>query len=120
MAYKKKELEKQALKAIIENNLVFVTEVSVYLPCSEKTFYDHELHELQSIKDALTENKVKTKQGLREKWYKSDNASVQIALYKLIGTKDEGDRINSQKIDHSGSVTLPITGMKIIPDEPGN
>ena len=103
MAYKKAELEAQALKAIKDNNLMFVTDVPAYLPCTTKTFYNKELHELQAIKESLEQNRVKTKNGLRAKWYKSDNATVQIALYKLIGTEEEADRLNGsrQKIDHT-------------------
>lgn len=110
MAYKKADLEKQALAAIKEHNLMFVTDVPAYLPCSTKTFYNYSLQELQSIKEALEANRIKTKNGLRAKWYKSNNATTQIALYKLIGNEDEAHRLNGskQQIDHTtGGDKLP-------------
>lgn len=103
MAYKKEELVEQALQAIKDNNLMFVSDVVAYLPCDKATFYRKECNECNSIKEALEQNRIKTKNGLRAKWYKSDNATVQIALYKLIGTEEEADRLNGsrQKIDHT-------------------
>jgi hypothetical protein len=97
MAYKTAELEKKALEAIEKHKLFFIEDVIAFLPCSKQTFYTHELDNLDSIKAALEKNKVEVKVGLRSKWYKSDNAACQIALYKLIGTEAESDRINSQK-----------------------
>lgn len=104
MAYKKADLERQALAAIKEHNLMFVTDVPTYLPCSVATFYNKKLEELESIKDALERNRVKVKNGLRAKWYKSDNPTVQIALYKLIGTEDEAHRLNGSRQEHRHAV----------------
>ena len=103
MAFKKDELAEIAIKAITSKKLVFMDEVYAYLPCSRATFYNHKLEELDSIKGAIEKNRVDLKVGLRKKWYESENATVQIALYKLIGSEDESDRINSQKskIDHT-------------------
>lgn len=101
MAYKKAELEKQALAAIKEHNLFFIEDVVAYLPCGKKTFYNKELHELPTIKEALAQNRIRTKNGLRAKWYKDGNATTQIALYKLLGTQDELHRLTGQHIDHT-------------------
>lgn len=104
MAYKTAELEKKALKAIEENKcLFFINDLIAFLPCSQSTFYDHKLEESESIKEALEQNKINAKVGLRNKWYESDNATTQIALYKLIGTDAEVDRITSQRIDHTNN-----------------
>lgn len=104
MAYKKAELEEQALAAIKKHNLFFIEDVVAYLPCTKGTFYNKNLHELDAIKDALSNNRIKVKNGLRAKWYKSDNATVQIALYKLIGTEEEAHRLNGSKQEHSHKV----------------
>ena len=106
MAYDTKELEAQALDAIGKYKLIWIEEVVSYLPCGKVTFYEHKLNELNSIKDAILKNRTDLKVGLRKKWYESENATTQIALYKLIGTDDESDRINSQKqkIEHSGEL----------------
>lgn len=89
MAYKTEELEKQALEAIEYHGLIFIDDVVSYLPCCSRTFYDHELQELQTIKDALTKVKTELKVSMRSKWYKSENATLQMGLYKLIGSDQE-------------------------------
>lgn len=111
MAYKTSELEKKAIDAIKKNNLVFVNEIMPFLPCSSATFYAQELEKSESIKEALEKNRLDIKKGLRRKWYEGDNATTQIALYKLIGTDEENDRITSQKqtIEHSGTVTIDFS-----------
>jgi len=89
MAYKTKELEKQSLEAIEKYKLFFIDDVVSYLPCCSKTFYDHKLQELQTIKDALTKVKTEIKVSMRSKWYKSKNATLQMGLMKLLSTNEE-------------------------------
>lgn len=101
MAYKKKELEKQSLEAIQKHNLFFIQDVVAFLPCNSATFYNHELEQLETIKEALAENRIKTKNGLRAKWYKNDNATTQIVLYKLLADDEELRKLNSQYVDHT-------------------
>jgi hypothetical protein len=109
MAYDTKELEAQALDAISKYKLIWIEEVVSFLPCTKPTFYDHKLNESYSIKAAIEKNRTDLKIGLRKKWYESENATTQIALYKLIGTESESDRINSQKqkVEHSGEINIP-------------
>jgi len=113
MAYDTNELERQSLEAITKYKLIWIEEVISYLPCARSTFYDNELDKSDTIKAAILKNRNDLKVGLRKKWYESDNATTQIALYKLIGTDDESDRINSQKqkVEHSGGIE--ITGFEI-------
>ena len=114
MAYKTEELEAKALEVISKNKLVFIHEVASFMGISKVTFYEHNLNELNTIKQAIDLNKETIKAGLRKKWYDSENATVQIALYKLIGTDEEASKINSQKIEHSGQVatTTQVTFKK--------
>lgn len=101
--YDVKELEALSLKEIQARKLVFAEEVISYLPCSKGTYYAHGLNELDTIKDALTKNRTDLKAGLRKKWYESDNATKQVALYKLIGTEEEAHRLNGtrQELQHN-------------------
>jgi len=101
MAYKKADMIEQSLKAIRENDLVFMDEIISFVPFSEKTFYNHRLQELQDIKQALDHNRIKTKQGLRKNWRISKSPALQIALYKLLASKEEYERLIQQKIDHT-------------------
>ncbi len=101
MAYKKADMIKQSLKAIEENDLVFVEEIITFVPFGKTTFYDHELNESDSIKKALDDNRVKIKAGLRKDWRTSKYPVLQIALYRLLATEDEYDRLILQKVDHT-------------------
>jgi hypothetical protein len=96
MGYKKIELEEMALDAIDENKLVNTKEVISYLPCSTATFYNWKLEQLESIKKALNDNRVSIKAKLRKNWLASDNATVNIALYKLLATEDELKALNGE------------------------
>ena len=111
MAHKKKDMIKLSLDAIKDNNLVFVTEIFAFVPFSQATFYNHKLEGLESIKKALDDNRVTTKAGMRKEWLKSTNATLQIALYKLLATNEEYDRLIQQKIDHTSDgdkISLPF------------
>lgn len=107
MAYKTAELEKKSLEAIEKHKLFFIEDIVAYLPCSKKTFYEHKLHELHTIKDALEKNKVEIKTSMRSKWYKSDNPTLQMGLYKLIGTEQEAERLGTT-LKHQGSMDLSV------------
>lgn len=106
MAYDKAKLEKQALKAIQEHKLFFINDLTAYLPCATSTFYSLKLEQSESIKTALEQNRVKTKHNLRNKWYKSDNATMTLALYKLLGNDDERRKLAQQYTEHSGGVEV--------------
>lgn len=110
VAYSKSKLQKQALEAIRKYRLVFDDEVIAYLPCGKSTYYVHNLHESDDIKSELEKNRIMMKGGLRKKWYESDNTTTQIALYKLIGSEEESDRLNGsrQKLEHTGKDGGPI------------
>jgi len=104
MAYNKKKIFNQAKEAIEKNKLFFTEDIVAFLPCSRSTFYDFfpdKSDELDTLKELLEQNRVEIKVSMRSKWYKSENATLQLALMKLIGTDEEAHRLNgsSQKID---------------------
>ncbi len=88
-SYDTKELLRQSLKAIEKHKLVFIDDISTYLPCSRATFYNHQLDKVDAIKDSLVKNRVELKVAMRSKWFKSDSPPLQIALMKLISSDDE-------------------------------
>lgn len=104
MAYDKDKLYKQAITAIEENNLFFVEDIVAFIPCSKPTFYDYfppNSNELNNLKDLLEGNKIKTKSAIRAKLWKSDKAAELLALYRLICTPEEHQKLNQQYIDHT-------------------
>ncbi len=100
MAYKTEDLLKHALEAIEKHKLIFIDEIVSFIECSRATFYERGLDKSDILKKAVQVNKDEMKASLRKKWYVSENATVQIVLYKLIGTDDENDKINNQRIKH--------------------
>lgn len=125
MAYNKKELFEKAIEVIREKKLYFIEDVISNLPCAKPTFYDHfkiDSNEMNTIKEELELNKVALKSSMRKKWYDSDNATLQIALMKLISTDDERKKISNTYIDktdlnvNGDSSSFTIT-RKIISDD---
>ena len=123
MAYNKDKLIKDALKAIDEHNLVFIEDVVCYIPCSKTTFYSKRLHESDAIKEAIYENRQSKKIALRTKWEDSENATLQMGLYKLMANEDELERLNNnrQKIETDnkhqieGNIELVFEGLHDLP-----
>lgn len=109
MAYRNRQLLiDQSLEAIKKYKLIWIQEIAAFLPISRATFYKKNLDKVDTIKEALERNKVELKVALRKKWYDSENAATQIALYKLIGTDEESDRINSQHVKQSGETKIIV------------
>ena len=117
MAYNTKDLEAQALSLIKNEKLAFIEHVVAYLPCDKSTFYAHGLHESNVLKEALDFQKIEKKRELQNKWMESDNATTQIALYKLLSNKEEFSKLCGQQVDHT-SKGNSVTGFEIVaPDE---
>ena len=96
MSFEKHELEQIAIEQIRKNKLFFIQDVIAYLPCCSATFYNHELEKLETIKDELQKVKVEIKVSMRNKWYKSDNATLQMGLMKLLSTDQELRKLSMQ------------------------
>ncbi len=102
--YDKKKLFEQGKEAIQKNNLFFIEDIVAWLPCAKPTFYDYfplASNEMNTFKEMLEENKVRTKSSIRAKLFKSNKASELLALYRLLATPEEHQRLNQQYIDHS-------------------
>lgn len=98
MAYDTEELYRKAIEAIKEHKLFFIEDIVGFLPCSKPTFYVHfpiDSNELNEIKRLIENNKIEIKTDLRNKWYNSENPTLQIALYKTICTDEERRRIST-------------------------
>ena len=99
---KAKKYEKEILEVIKRNRIFSILDVfAFYKGCSRATFYNNKLDELDSIKEAILDNKVITKQTLKSKWAKSENPTLQIALYRTICTNQERQDLNQSYIDHT-------------------
>jgi hypothetical protein len=95
--YKTNDIIEKSIEVIKEQNLIFIGDIFAYTIFSKDAFYDHKCHENEEIKKELQNNRVLMKQNMRKKWYKSDNAALQISLMKLIGDESEVQRLNNSK-----------------------
>lgn len=110
MAYTDKEIYDESLELIKSNhNICFLSDLFTVSSFDKGTFYNHikkDLNEFNDIKKALTANKNKTKQLLRQKWFESKQPMLQLALYKLLSNEKEFDILTSQKIEQKGGVKI--------------
>lgn len=98
---KLKEYEEKALKILKKNkDIYFFCDLADELGVSRQRLYELGLDKLDVIKSALLTNKQTIKRALRNKWYKNDNATTQVALYKLLADEKELARL-SNNIDLS-------------------
>ena len=91
------KLIEKSLKAIKLHRVTLITEVPIYIGISTASFYNHKLHEVDEIVDAVNANKIRITSELKTKWFDSTNATLQIALYKLICSEDDAHRLNATK-----------------------
>lgn len=97
MAYDKKKILIDAKELIEKHHLIFMSDVIGLLPVVEQTFYTYfpkHSEELESLKNILDKNRISMKANMRKKWYQSDNATLQVALMKLIANDDEAARLS--------------------------
>ena len=102
MAYDKNKIYEQAKEVTVKNKLFFIEDIVAFLPISKKTFYEYfplDSNESNELKDLLQINKTALKVGLRKKWYTFDNATLQMALMKLICTDDERKKLSINHTD---------------------
>ena len=107
MALNKQELIDEALAIIPREECVTLEEVWLFMGITRTTAFNYQLNVVDEIKEAVLQEKIKVKKKLRRKWRDSDNATLQIAEFKLIGTDEEVDRLNTQRINQNLTVNKP-------------
>ena len=98
---KAKEYELELLNVIQDNKIAFLDHAFAFTSFSRSTAYNNGLDKLDSIKDALRKNRVKAKTYMLNKWIESDNATLQLAAYRLCADPEEHQKLNQQYIDHT-------------------
>jgi hypothetical protein len=101
MAYNTQNMISQCLEVIKEKKLIWIEEIFAFVPFVRSTFYAKKLDKSDTIKKALEDNRIEMKAVMRVKWLVSDNPTLQLALYRLIATPEEFERLNVQRIDHT-------------------
>ena len=82
-----------------------------YKECSRPTGYNHNLHTLDSIKEAISLNKRKGVTSMLSKWVKSENPTLQIAAMRMICDSEERQKLNQQYVDIRSKEEVKLTGI---------
>ena len=92
--------EAAILKIIKEKKLMRFDHIFAHFTgCSRATAYNHNLDKLDSIKEALETNRAKGEDYLLQKWIAGDNATLQIAAMRIIGSPEVRRLLNQQYIE---------------------
>ena len=110
MEDKTQEYHDELIKAIQENNCTNFKEACMFVSFAKSTAYNHGLDKLDSIKDAIDANKIRTKHKMKRNWVNSDSAVLQLAAFRLMSDSEEHQKLNQSYIDHTTkgkTVNLP-------------
>ena len=102
MPYDTKVLKQKAIEAIKKNKLIFIEDIAAMLGINKTTLYNHfpiDTDDFNELTTLLNENKINLKVSLRKKWFDSDNATTQMALYKLCSTPEEHKKLQQNYTD---------------------
>lgn len=116
MKYDTKELELKAIELLKDEklNIFFVNQLCANLGINKQTYYNHSLDQIDSINELLENNKVRTWTSQLNKWYKSDNATLQIALFKTIATDEMAARVSNQTVVNNNVNQLELSKEQIL------
>lgn len=106
MAYDKDKMLKKALMVIDRDDCVTLDELAKCLGIDRGTLYVWEFNKKDEIKDAIESKKTEIKRKMRRRWRDSDNATLQIAEFKLLATDEEREAISQQTVKQDTSLTV--------------
>ena len=98
----KEKLKAKAIEVINKNKLIFVEDICAMCGVSKDSYYKYfpvGSDDFDYLSNLLNENKISLKVGLRKKWFESDNATTQMALYKLCSTEIEHKKLQQNYSD---------------------
>lgn len=118
MAHSKEDLFKRAVD-ILENDqeLVFIEELAIEMGISKTTLYKYfkdGSDELDVIKGLILDNKASLKKKLRNKWYNSDNATLNVCAYKLLSNSLERDLLADRSKNDNANANIEVKDEKYI------
>ena len=100
MAKTKDQHEKDIVEVIKANKICRISHLfGFYTDIKSSQFYNLKLEKSDKIKEAIHQNRAKGTGDMLNKWISSDNATLQIAAYRLICTPEEHQLLNQQYIE---------------------
>lgn len=106
--FTKQQIKDASLEAIKKNRLFIVDDIFAYVQFSRSSFYKKRLNTDADIIKQIENNKTITRAGMRKKWYDNFNPTTQIALYRLICTKEEREALAYNKHEVTGADGAPL------------
>ena len=91
----------ELLDVIKKHKIAFMDHCFAFTSFSRSTAYEHNLDKSDDIKNAIAQNRVKAKNYMLNKWIASNNATLQLAAYRLCADPEEHQKLNQQYIDHT-------------------
>ena len=102
-----KQYEDDIIDSITKNNIFTGNMIfTFYSGISRAHYFELKLNESDHIKKAIDDNKNRTKQSMLSKWYKSENATLQMGLMKLISTEEELKKLAMQYSENKNEDTV--------------
>ena len=101
MKEKSKKYEEELLKVIKSKKIAFFDHCFGFTSFSRATAYNHSLDKLDSIKDAIAQNRVTAKNYMLNKWIASDNPTLQISAMRLLSDSEEHKKLNQTYVDQT-------------------
>ena len=92
MAYDKDKIFEEILVVIEAHKIKHFSYLQAYVEPETSTLYllfPKESEQFNTIKRALKDNKITSRQAMLKKWEDSENATLQIAAFKMIASKKE-------------------------------
>jgi len=120
MAYTEKQKQailQKAIKVAKEKKLYFISDVTAYLPIDYTTFWKWGYNKNNELKEILEDNRIFTKVDLRNRWAESNNATLNIALYKLIASDEERRVLADREIVIESETDIPKDIDKLTPQQ---
>ena len=93
----------ELLDVIRRHKIAFFDHAFGFTSFKRSTAYNHGLDKLDDIKNAIAQNRVKAKNYMLNKWIASDNATLQLAAFRLCSDREEHQKLNQQYIDHTSN-----------------
>lgn len=105
MAKKKEQYEKEITDCIKKYRIMFISHIfGFYTDIKISQFYNLGLEKSAMIKEAIAQNRSKACGVLVNKWIASDNATLQIAGYRLVATEEERMALNQEYVKLDASI----------------
>lgn len=105
MAKKYEKYETEITECIKKYRIMFISHIfGFYTDLKKAQFYNLGLDKSDLIQEAITQNRSKACGVLVNKWIASDNATLQIAGYRLVATEEERMALNQEYVKLDASI----------------